>query len=93
MDMGGTAIKGLTGQDKSSPEAKDLQRIVDATRATLIKQPQRCEMPINQDEIPLQAALPRVQAALPRVPALWQWDTWDPTKLTCDWTGRSTVPL
>jgi hypothetical protein len=62
------AIKGLTGQDKSSPEAKDLQRIVDATRATLIKQPQQCEEPIRHDEVPLQAALPRVPAALPRVP-------------------------
>jgi hypothetical protein len=28
------AIKGLTGQAKTSQKAKDLQRIVDATRAT-----------------------------------------------------------
>jgi hypothetical protein len=45
---------------------KDLQRIVDATRATLIKQPQWCEEPIRHNEVPLQAALPRVPAALPR---------------------------
>ena len=77
------AIKGLTGgQDKSSPEAKDLQRIVDSTRATLIKQPRQCEEPIRHDEVPQQAALPRVPAALPRVPPLWQWSNWDPTKTT-----------
>jgi hypothetical protein len=63
------AIKGLTGQEKSSPEATDLQRIVDATRAMMIKQPQRCEEPIRDNEVPLQAALPRVPAALPRVQA------------------------
>ena len=76
------AINGLSGQDKSSPEAKDLQRIVDATRATMIKQPRRYEEPIRHDEVPQQAALPRVPAALPRVPPLWQWSSWDPKKNT-----------
>jgi len=83
------AIKGLTGQDKSSPEAKDLQRIVDATRATLIKQPRRCEEPIRHDDVPQQTALPRVPAAFPRVPAALpgvppsgQWSNWDPKMTT-----------
>jgi hypothetical protein len=87
------AIQGLTGQAKTSQEAKDLQQIVDGTRTTLHKKPQQCNKPItpidNRQQVPrVHKALPRVPTAIPRVPSstsCLQAATTEAAQRECSW--------